>query len=122
MPTVTQECGTDTVSKSATTPEAPFCPSGARRGPPQSEYLWERPAARSAHLIIKRSASATLPAVAGSESTNEVSLLISVQIDARSLVPFDYRRVLASVIGRSERGGEQQRRPDSDVWEHAARD
>jgi hypothetical protein len=61
-----------------------------------------------------------LPAVAGSESTNELSLLISVQIDARSLVPFDYRRVHASGIGWSERGGEQQRR--SDVWEQAARD
>ena len=57
-----------------------------------------------------------MPAVAGSESTKELFLLISGQIDARSLVPFDYRRVHASVIGRSERGGEQQRRPDSDVW------
>jgi hypothetical protein len=38
-----------------------------------------------------------LPAVAGFESTNEVSLLISAQIDARSLVPFDCRGVLASV-------------------------
>jgi hypothetical protein len=53
---------------------------------------------------------------------NSLSLLISGQIDARSLVPFYCRGVFASVIGRSERGGEQQRRPDSDVWEQAARD
>ena len=70
-------------------------------------------------MIIK-SRNQQLAAVAGSESTKELFLLISGQIDARSLVPFDYRRVLASVIGRSERGGEQQRRPDSDVWEQAA--
>jgi len=103
-------------------PRSTVLPLGGAPRPAAKRVPWERPAARSALLIIKRSASATLPAVAGSESTNEVSLLISVQIDARSLVPFDYRRVLASVIGRSERGGEQQRRPDSDVWEHAARD
>jgi hypothetical protein len=30
MPTVTRECGTDAVSKNATTPEPPFCPSGVR--------------------------------------------------------------------------------------------
>jgi hypothetical protein len=45
MPTVTQECGTDAVSKSATTPEAPFCPSGpaAKRVPVGAASGAERP-------------------------------------------------------------------------------
>jgi hypothetical protein len=88
MPTVTQECGTDAVSKSATTPEAPFCPSGARSGRQRSEYPWERPAARSALLIIK-SRNQQLASCRRFRITKELSLLTSGQIDARSLVPFD---------------------------------
>jgi hypothetical protein len=106
-------------------PRSTVLPLRVRRGPQRSEYPWERLAARSALLIIK-SRNQQLAGCRRSESTKELSLslslLISGQIDARSLVPFYCRGVFASVIGRSERGGEQQRRPDSDVWEQAARD
>jgi hypothetical protein len=100
MPTVTQECGADAVSKSATTPKAPFCRSGARSGPQRSKYPWERPAARSALLIIKsrnqQLASCrrfrihqklSLPLSLSLSPSLSRSLLISGQIDARSLVP-----------------------------------
>ena len=41
MPTVTQECGTDAVSKSATTPEARSFPLKAILLPP---HVWEQAA------------------------------------------------------------------------------